>query len=169
VRSRLVSARELQKVIADGGIREPLRPDYQPEHFEWLLKQADGGKEGLRAAVVENASTGSSCGWWVYLQENDAAATLFHIGARRRDQFGAVFDSLLYDAWEQGMALLRGPAIPAALPTLSQKGCLFRQMSTRTLFHTRDPKIELALLRGEAALSWLDSESWLHFARRSWT
>jgi hypothetical protein len=117
---------------------------------------------------VRNPS-GDLCGYYIYLIKPGGAANLLQIGLRRHDHFDDVFKTLLRDAWDGGASLVRGQAIPSALVNLTNQYCLFRQPHSCVLFQSRDPAIEEAIFRGDAALSRLDGEFWLRFASEAWT
>ena len=162
--SRQVDVDAFFERIQAMGWRETLKPAYDLPSFRWLMSQIAVGDAGerLRMACVD-ASNGDPCGWYAYTLHPDGAASLLQIGVRRRDQFDAVLLALFRDAWQQGAAFVKGQAIPQFLVNLTNRQCLFRQANTNVLFHSRDPELADAILRGKAALSRLDGESWMRF------
>jgi hypothetical protein len=162
--SRQVSVDALFERIQAIGWREPLKPAYDLQSFRWLMSQIALGdsREQVRMACVE-ASDGDPCGWYAYTLQPDGAASLLQIGVRRRDQFDAVLLALFQDAWQQGAVFVKGQAIPQFLVNLTNQQCLFRQTNTSVLIHSRDRELLDTILRGKAALSRLDGESWMRF------
>jgi hypothetical protein len=168
--SRPVAAGELFDCIQRVGWREPLKPSYDLSSFKWLMSQAASARlfGELRMAAVSTPD-GDLCGWYVYYANRGGPSSLLQIGSRRRDLFDGVLTALFRDAWQQGSSSVKGQAIPAFLVNLTAHYCLFRQANTSVLVQSRDPALVDAILRGQAALSRLDSDSWMRFAGEPWT
>jgi hypothetical protein len=162
--SRQVSIDGLFERIQAIGWREPLKPSYDLPSFRWLMSQIASGdsREHVRMACVE-ASDGDPCGWYAYSRQPDGAVSVLQIGVRRRDQFDGVLLALFKDAWQQGAVFVKGQAIPQFLVNLTNQQCLFRQANTSVLIHSRDRELLDTILKGKAALSRLDGESWMRF------
>lgn len=159
---RQVGVDELFNSIQSIGWREPLKPVYELSSFRWLLDQfASRAGSTLGMAVVESVKDGL-IGWYIYVKRGRAVEVL-QIGVRRRDLFDGVLRASFADAFQQGAAFVKGQAMPPFLVNLTNHGCLFRQANTCVLFQTRNHELADVILRGQAALSLLDGESWLRF------
>ncbi|MGA2184813.1 MAG: GNAT family N-acetyltransferase [Bryobacteraceae bacterium] len=166
---RPASTEALFACIQEIGWREPLKPRYDAASFAWLASQAAQAlPSGRFRALIVHDSAGQNCGWLVYFAKRHGTAYLLQLGIRRRDHFEPVLHALLADAWDQGCAIVKGPARPGHLTTLTQNYCLFRHPGSSALIHSRNPDLVNVVRLGEAALSGLDGERWQRFAVESW-
>jgi hypothetical protein len=166
--SKLVSSDELLACIDEIGWRESLRPAYSQPSFSWLIQQAAMVKsQDLRMVVVTDRQ-GVRCGWFVYYAERGEAGYVLQIGAKRRDQFADILRALFADAWHQGTVCVKGASIPGCLSVLTGQHCIFRHPTSATLIQSRNAELLNAVRLGEAAMTRLDGECWLRFAREDW-
>ncbi len=168
--ARPATAAKLVQCIQEFRGREPLRPAYAMPDFEWLIKQVSKATAlgPLRIMAVYDAE-GAMCGSFVYCVNPQGGAYVLQIGWRRSDHFAEVLKALFEDAWAQGASMVKGQAIPQFLTTLSEQHCLFRQLHSCVIAHSREPEILNSLLLGNAAISRLDGECWLRFSMEPWT
>jgi hypothetical protein len=168
--ARLVSADELLLSIQESRGREPLRPVYTPDQFNWLMSQAARAtRNGQLRMMTVHSTGGEPAGSFVYYAKPHAAAYVLQIGWRRRDHFPEILRALLEDAWDQRASAVKGQAIPQFLTALSEQQCLFRQLDSSVVAYSTDPDILNSLLLGDAAISRLDGECWLRFSSEPWT
>lgn len=161
---------QLHALMQEIGWRDSLKPCYELSSFRWLMAQVAANRRlGELHMTAVHMDPGDLCGYYICQMKRGGHATVLRIGARRHDRFDHVFEALLRDAWTHGACSVKGQAIPAALVNLTNHYCLFRQANTCVLFQSRDPAIEEAIFRGDAALSRLDGEGWLRFATEPWT
>ena len=165
---RAVSTEELFGCIQEIGWREPLKPRYDAASFAWLAAQTAAAPLGEFRTLIVQDQAGVNCGWLVYFAKRGGTAYLLQLGIRRRDDFELVLDALFADAWEQGCAVVKGPARPEYLTTLTANYCLLRHPGTSALVHSRNPDLMNTVRLGDAALSGLDGERWQRFAVEAW-
>ncbi len=167
--SRLVSAEELFACIQEIGWREPLKPAYELPSFRWMMSEvAKAHSLGeLRMTTVQDPK-GVRCGWFAYCAKPGGTAYVLQIGVRRRDQFDSTLLALFRDAWQAGCIVVKGQSIPQFLTKLTEQFCLFRHASSAALVQSRDPDLLNTVRAGEAALTFLDGESWLRFSSEDW-
>jgi hypothetical protein len=164
--SRVAGVDELFDCIQKIGWRDRLKPAYERESFRWLISQAGAGSGKLQMVILSKPE-GGVAGWYVqYLEKNRGPASLLQIGVERKEQFHSALSALFRDAWRAGASSVKGQSIPQHLTSLTEQYCLFRHANTCVVFHSRDARIREAILRGQAALSRLDGESWMHFSDR---
>lgn len=164
--SRVVQVDELFDCIQKIGWRDRLKPAYERESFRWLISQAGAGSGNLQMVILSKPE-GGVIGWYVqYLDKNRGPASLLQIGVEGNEEFGNALLALFRDAWRAGASSVKGQSIPQHLTSLTAQYCLFRHANTCVVFHTRDARIREAIMRGEAAFSRLDGESWMHFSDR---
>jgi hypothetical protein len=164
--SRLVDVDELFDCIQKFGWRDRLKPVYERESFRWLISQAGDG-QGTLQMVTLSSPEGAVVGWYVvYLEKRPGPAILMQMGVQRKAQFDRALSAMFRDMWRQGASSVKGQGMPQHLTSLSNQYCLFRHANTCTVFHSRDLGIREAIYRGQAALSKLDGESWMHFSDR---
>jgi hypothetical protein len=164
-----LNADEMYRLMQEVGWREALRPSYQLSDFQWLMAQVALNRPlgDLRMTAVHQPD-GDLCGYHICLVQRGGHATALQIGVRRHDLFDKVLGALFRDVWQHGASSVKGQAIPWALVNLTEHYCLFRQPNTSVLFQARDPEIQNAIFRGDAALSRLDGEYCLRFATEAW-
>lgn len=163
-----LNSSEMYRCMLEVGWREALKPCHQLSSFEWLMAQTAANPIGELSMTAVHKQDGELCGYYICQVKRGGAASVLQIGTRRHDQFDQVLGALFRDAWERGATFVKGQAIPSALVNLTDHYCLFRQAHTCVVFQARDPRLENAILRGDAALSRLDGECWLRFATEKW-
>jgi hypothetical protein len=163
--SRALSAEELFDCIQDIGWRDSLKPAYELASFRWMMSEVARAHAlgELRMMTVLDPQ-GVRCGWFAYCAKAGGTAHILQIGVRRRDQFDPTLRALFRDAWHAGCIVVKGQSIPQFLTNLTGQFCLFRHASSAALVHSRDPDLLNTVRAGEAALSFLDGESWLRFS-----
>jgi hypothetical protein len=163
------TSEELFDCITEIGWKAPLKPRYDRASFVWLIRQASLAVSlGKFRTVIVHDTNGLPCGWLAYFCKTGGTAFLLQLGVRRPEHFGAVLQSLLADAWDQGCATVKGFSRPEQLTTLTQNRCLLRHPGSSALIHSRNPDLLNIVRLGEAALSGLDGERWQRFASESW-
>jgi len=164
-----VSVKTLFDCMQESRSREAIRPVRDAESLAWLLHQAGlgPGHAGLRSVVVSTPD-GVRCGWFVYYAQPGKACSVLQVASLRKQQFGEVFGALLEDAWNQGLAAIKGQAIPQHLVTLTEQNCIFRQPYACVVGHASDPELMAAFQSGDTSISRLDAGSWLRFSADSW-
>jgi hypothetical protein len=141
-----------------------IAPVYDASSVRWMLARAarHADRGALRAFVVRD-DAGAIAGWFIYHARCGGRAEVVQIGAQPR-QHRAVFDHLLDDAWQQGVAMLSGRFEPAFAPQLSENGCLTFRRGYWTLIHSRRPEVAHAFQRGDAFLTRLEGEWCLRYS-----
>lgn len=161
-------ADELFDCIQGIGWREELRPAYDRDSFRWLIAEAAAAtaQGRLRAAVLRDEQ-GRPAGWFVYYWKQNGISNVLQIGSRTR-MIDEVLVSLFEDAWQQGAAALMGQVLPKRFVDFSRRYCDFHYPCNGVIMHSRNPEIANCLVRGDAALSFLDGEWWTRFVSTNW-
>jgi hypothetical protein len=157
---------ELKPQILLKGIEEfsrsyPLRPSYDLRSLEWLLK-----------ALKDNRARGELQGFGV-LDERDRliGLSLYYLSsvkvaeimllASHKNARDTVLRHLMYSVWRAGGVGLVGRFEPKFLPAFAENDC-FMKPGDWAFVHARDPELVHIINRGEAFLSALEGELWLH-------
>lgn len=165
---RAASTEELFVCIQEIGWREPLKPRYDSASFAWLAAQVQALPSGQFRTLIVHDAAGLRCGWLAYFAKRDSTAYLLQLGIRRADHFEPVLHVLFADAWDQGCTVVKGPARPEHLTTLTKNHCMLRHTGSSALIHSRNADLVNTVRLGDAALSGLDGERWQRFSAESW-
>lgn len=157
-----LDAASLAEWIGRFSRRAALRPRYDVESLDWLLRVLSHfpGRGALRKALLRR--DGAVAGWYVYSLAPGGVGEVVQVGATERTA-PDVLDHLFEDAWRSGAVALSGQLEPSLLPALSERLCLLhRGPSTSWLLaHSRNERILRALHFGEAFFTHLEGEWWL--------
>lgn len=146
-----------------------LAPVYDPERFAWLLEQTAGAtRRGRLESILVRDRDGTPLGWFVAFARSGGTAEVLQLGGSRAT-IPRVLAHLFHRAWKQGAIALRGQFEPRYVVELDRAHCGFTFNDIGVLVHSRDENITAAIHRGDAALSRLDGEWWLHFSDDPWT
>ena len=165
-----VTSDQLFECIRESKGREALRPSYDLPSFRWLMAKAGEGPghAGFRMVVTRD-SAGANTGWFVYYAPPGRPATVLHVGAVRKQFFPQVLSALFFDAWNQGVSVIKGRAIAQQLTLLTEQHCIFRQPHPSVFAHSRDPEIVGAFQAGDSDHSRLDGTFWFRLPFEPWT
>lgn len=168
LRATTASADELFDCVQEIGWREELRPAYERESFRWLIAQAAAATaQGRLRTAVLRSEKGQFAGSFVYYLKQRGISNVLQVHSRPRS-IDQVLLALFRDAREQGAAALMGQAIPKYFLEFGRRYCDFHYPCNGVIMHSRNPDIANCLLRGEAALSFLDGEWWTRFVSTNW-
>jgi hypothetical protein len=134
-----------------------LTPLYEPEALAWYLERAQVVPHGEIARVLVRDPNGRLLGWYIYHRGRDGTGQVLQLVAPA-DAARDVLDHLLYDAWQAGMAVLKGRLDPAMAQAYSDRYCLFTRRGPWVLVHSRDPTLLHLFHRGDALFSSFDGE-----------
>ncbi len=153
----------LARCIAEFARNRVLRAEYDGRAATWLLeilaRQPGGGT--LRKVLVRT-STGEIAGWYLYYGNRGAVGDVLQVGARE-GRIGEVLDHLFAHARRDGMVALMGRIDPQFVDAFSARHCFFHHGGAWTLVHARDPELLQAIQRGDAFLTYLESEWCMRF------
>jgi hypothetical protein len=140
-----------------------LRPEYDHRSLTWLLdmvaQKTAYGK--LWKAIVYDANH-TILGWYLYYLKPGGIGEVIQIGARKHT-INEVLDHLFSHAWQRGALALSGRIEPGFMQALAHKSCLFKHGYEWMLVHAKKPELLHAVHRGDAFLTRLEGEWWMHF------
>ena len=145
-----------------------LQPEYEPDSFRWLLKEA-GEKTfhgNLRKGVVRDANR-EILGWYLYYLRPGEAGQVLQFGGRPKC-IRKVLDCLLLQAWKQGAVAVCGELEPRFAKALADSRCRFTWSSCSVVMQSKTREILDAIHRGDAFLTRLEGEWWARFADPGW-
>jgi hypothetical protein len=153
----------LPRLVGDLAGRHSIVPAYDAPSIAWLLDRARRRVEygSLRALVVKDELE-TVVGWFIYQACRGGASEVLQLCAWPRHH-RTVVDHLFDDAWQQGVAMLRGRLEPALAPELSENGALLYRRGNWTLMHSKRPEVSHALQRGDAFFTRLEGEWCVRF------
>ena len=139
-----------------------LQPDYNPEAFRWLLKQASEQTThgDLRKGIVRGAK-GEIIGWYLYYVKPGGVAQVLQFGGKTQS-IAQVLSQLFYKAWRQGAVAVSGQMEPQFALELSRNRCRFSWPGS-VVVHSPNRAILDSICRGDAALTRVDGEWWMRF------
>jgi hypothetical protein len=148
--------------LLGGGWR--VYPAYDEQFSEWLLEEAASVRSyGTLIGRLVRDANGRTAGWYLYYAKEGELGHVLQVVAKRQDM-GAVVDHLYRDAFERGVAALRGRLEARLFDTLAERRVLLRRSEMGiTLVHSRNQELENAVLSGDTLLSRLDGEWWAGF------
>lgn len=136
-----------------------LRPHYDRESLDWLLRFLTGSTSRgmLRSVLLRKGNR--IAGWYVYYAKPDGVSEVVQVGATE-DSASDVLDHLFQDAWREGATAVSGQFEPSLMSVFSEKFCLFHRGrgGSWILVHSRNERILRALQLGEAYFTRLDGE-----------
>jgi hypothetical protein len=140
-----------------------LRPDYDVPSLEWLLAQAAAKRRhgSLQRCLVHDRA-GRIIGWFLYYL-NGGVSQVLQLGARR-GCMSMLLEQLAHHAASRGAHALEGRMEPHLTAALQGKRALMQNRPIWTLLHSRDQRLIVHFLRGDAFFSRLDGEWWMRFA-----
>ncbi len=154
----------LLRCLTDVASRRAMGPAYDAASVRWVLerlhRQVDRGT--VRALAVQDDSH-AIIGWFIYHARRGGRGEVLQIAAAPR-QHHCVFEHLMDDAWQQGVALVSGRFEPEFGPQLSEHGCLAYRRGYWTLAHTKRTEVAQALQCGDAFFTRLEGEWCLRFS-----
>jgi hypothetical protein len=141
-----------------------LYPAYDERFSEWLLEEAASVRShGTLIGRLVRDANGRTAGWYVYYSNEGELGHVLQVVAKRQD-IGAVVDHLFRDAFERGVAALRGRLEARLIDALAERRVFLRRSEMGiTLVHSRDQELENVVLSGDALISRLDGEWWAGF------
>lgn len=149
-----------------------LQPEYQLEHFRWLLAQADEKKihGSLRKGVVRD-SGGQIIGWYLYYARPGAVAQVLQFGGRPKS-VPRILDRLFLQAWKDGAVAVSGELEPRYARQLAGSRCVFTWPGfwpgCLVLAHSGNRDLLNAIHQGDALLTRLEGEWWARFSDPGW-
>jgi hypothetical protein len=159
---------QLFDCLQEIGWREELQPAYDRDSFRWLLSQAaTATAQGELRMTTLRDNKGRYAGSFVYYLKRNGLSNVLQIASRPRN-ITDVLLALFRDAYEQGAAALMGQAMPKYLLQFNRSYCEFVYPCNGVVMHSHNRDIADCLLRGDAALSFLDGEWWTRFVSTNW-
>jgi hypothetical protein len=145
-------------------------PAYDEQFSEWVLKETASVRSyGTLIGRLVRDADGRTVGWYVYYSKEGELGHVLQVVATRQD-LGAVVDDLYRDAFERGVAALRGRLEGRLFDALAERRVLLRRSEMGiTLVHSRNQELENAVLSGDTILSRLDGEWWAGFHLERYT
>lgn len=137
-----------------------LRPAYDEPFLRWLLDELDGVRSrGRTVGTLLRDSDGAVVGWYVGKVHPSRAFQSLQLVARSADRPRA-FAQMVYDAQQLGAVAVYGRGSSDIIDALDSRTVLFRQ--ARYLLHSRDDALATAIRDGDALVTGLEGETWLH-------
>jgi hypothetical protein len=153
----------LAKCIAEFTRNRALRAEYDGRAATWLLeilaRQPGGGP--LRKVLVRTSS-GEIAGWYLYCGNSGGVGEVLQVGAQE-GQIDLVLDHLFAQARDEGLVAVMGKIDPPLVDAFSARHCFFHHRGGWMLAHARDPEVLQAIQRGDAFLTYLESEWSMRF------
>jgi hypothetical protein len=147
----------LPKVVEPGW----LRPQYDSTSLNWLLARlAEKTRHGQLVKMEVEKQGAGTVGWFVYLAQPRALATVVQVGAlpEHRD---IVLDHLIHDAWSRGVAAVTARLDRFFAAAVSQRQFSLTLAQPWSVAHSRLPELKKAFDEGRMFFSRLDAEWWL--------
>lgn len=153
----------LARCIAEFTQNRALRAEYDRQSatqlLEILARQPGGGT--LRKVLVRTSS-GEIAGWYLYYGNCGGVGEVLQVGAREGG-IDLVLDHLFAQARHEGGTALMGRIDPPLIHAFSARHCFFHHRGGWMLAHARDPEVLHAIQRGDAFLTYLESEWCMRF------
>lgn len=136
-----------------------LRPLWERPVLENMLRHAARkALHGTRIQHVVKTRSGKVIGLYLYYGDPGGIGRVVQTMAEP-GQESIVIDCMLRNAYERGLAAIRGRTQPALLQAMIGKKCAFLHTSS-TVVHSRDPALAEAMTSGRAFLNGLAGEGW---------
>lgn len=134
--------------------------------LEWLLAdmRRASGRGSLEAAIVTSGSR--VLGWHIHFARPGGLSQVVQFGGSQ-ESIDDVFTDLLHRAAESGALALSGALDPRYIQCLTKQGCTFRQTYS-FLLHSNDQEIIKPIMAGDANITRMNGEWWMHFADGPW-
>ena len=147
--------------LNESASRCEMAPRYDAGSVRWVLERLASHRDqgAVRALVVRDDSR-AIAGWFIY---HAGSGEVLQMSAQPR-QHRVVLDHLFADAFQQGVAMVRGRLEPAFAPQLSEHAALLYRRGNWTLVHSKRAEVSHALQRGAAFFSRLEGEWCLRFS-----
>ncbi len=137
---------------------ESLRPQYDQQSLEWLLRRAGQRKhEGTFRKVIVRNTTQEIVGWYLYYSNPGGISSVLQV-AGKKNSIKQVLDHLFYQSWWHGALAVCGRLDPRFVQEFSDRYCLFDRRGPWTLVHSNNPELLTLILRGDAFLTRLEGE-----------
>jgi hypothetical protein len=141
---------------------QALQPVYRAHTLQWIIDQAEQFRShgALKKVMIRNAKR-EVVGWYLYYAKTGRRCPVLHIAAKkeaRNDILSHLFDH----ARRHGATALFGWVNPKYIHEIANQHCFFR-LGAGTLIHSRNEEMLRLFQSGDAAVSRLDGEWFLHF------
>ncbi len=139
-----------------------LLPVYREETLQWILDQAGRLRlhGDLKKVMVRNAER-EVIGWFLYYAAAGKRCPVLHVAAKRGEMH-VILNHLFHHANRHGVTALFGWINPRNIQDIADHYCYFR-LGAWTLIHSRHRELINIFQSGEASISKLDGEWFLHF------
>jgi hypothetical protein len=141
---------------------EALQPVYHEHSLQWILDQADQLRlhGALKKVMIRNAER-EVIGWYLYYVKPGRRCPVLHITAKK-GAMDVILNHLFNHARRHGATALFGWLNPKYIQEIANQHGLLR-LGAWTLIHSRNEELIRLFHRGDAAVSRLDGEWYLHF------
>jgi hypothetical protein len=137
-----------------------LMPSYDLASLQWLIDMAQQSEtEGSLARRIVRAPDGRVKGWFIYYQNRRSVGRVLQLVATHQSMQD-VFNCLLHEAQEAGLAALWGRTDPLHPDLSMDKRCVFFA-KPMVLVHSKRTDIVRSVLAGEMFFSGLEGELWM--------
>lgn len=159
LRAENATAADMREALRQLSGTFTLRPDWSPGVLEWLLTHASQKNifGEMRCRILRTAN-GDPVGCSIYFGRPGGIAWVLQVLATP-EATETVVDDMLFDAWQQGCAGIRGNGDRETLPVLMRRKVLFYSRSSM-LVSSRNPAILADIRSGRSIITGLGGESW---------
>jgi hypothetical protein len=166
VSGRLISqpldVRELLGLLPHVVAGSRLVPDYDEPFLRWIFAELEAvPSRGRSVKRLVRDAHGVAIGWYVYMHHPAGICQVIQLMADKA-QLSSVLHQLLHDAQETGAVAVYGRADARLIDADAFDNRTLLLPYTRLLVHTKDEDLGLAVRSGDAVLTGLEGDTWLH-------
>jgi GNAT superfamily N-acetyltransferase len=139
-----------------------LVPDYDEPFLRWIFAELEAvPSRGRSVKRLVRDAHGVAIGWYVCMHHPTGICQVIQLMAEKA-QLSSVLHRLLYDAQEAGAVAVYGQADDRLVEADAFDNRTLLLPYTRLLVHTKDDDLGLAIRSGDAVLTGLEGDTWLH-------
>jgi GNAT superfamily N-acetyltransferase len=160
--SQPLDVQDLLAVLPQAVAGARLVPNYDVPFLRWIFDELDAVRSRGRTIkrLVRDAH-GDSIGWYVYMHHPAGICQVVQLMAARV-HLASVLGQLLHDAQAAGAVAVYGRADARVIEADALDNRTLLLPYTRMLVHTKDDDLSLAMRSGDAVLTGLEGDTWLH-------
>lgn len=156
-----LDSQSLQSCISEFTKRSPLYPEYKSSDIQWFWSFLQSNTQRGRSQGFEvHNEKGQRIGYYLYFLKAKKFMEVVTFWARE-DSTDVVFSHLMDHAFRQGVLSVEGRMEPRFLQAISDHNCLIKHRRW-TIEYSKTPEILDVLNRGDAMLTPMEGELWVH-------